>query len=209
MTTTTRGDAIVADYLARLAAALRELPADRRAEIVSDIGEHIAGARADMADGGDEAEVRNLLDRLGTPEQIAASAGVPEPAPPTRRGIGLEIAALILLNLGGLIVPVVGWFVGVALLWSSSKWTTRDKLIGTFVPPGGLSFLLVILPAGLLAARVERGCTVGPADAGLPPPCPVHGPPVWQTALLIAAGLILLALPFVTTFHLARKLRRA
>lgn len=58
-----------------------------------------------------------------------------------RRG---EVAALWLLLIGGIILPVVGWIIGVVILWASEKWTRRDKLIGTFVVPGGLLLPLVI-----------------------------------------------------------------
>ena len=213
MMTTTGADAAVAAYLERLKDALRELPIERRAEIVGDINDHIAGARAGLPGGGDEAAVRNLLDRLGTPEQIAASAGVPEEAPPGRRSILLEVVALILLNVGGVIVPVVGWFVGVALLWASPKWTRKEKLIGTFVPPGGLSgFLVVGLSATLVYAKLAPGCPVTPGPAGAAPEvevtCPASaGTPVWQNVLLIVCAVFFAILPFVTTFYLARRLR--
>jgi hypothetical protein len=48
-----------------------------------------------------------------------------------------EWTAILLVLLGGLIAGV-GWFLGVALLWSSRAWTTSEKLLGTFVIPGGL-----------------------------------------------------------------------
>ena len=50
----------------------------------------------------------------------------------------LEIAALILLPLGGIILQVIGWFIGVILLCSSRVWTTGEKLAGTLLFPGGL-----------------------------------------------------------------------
>ncbi len=55
--------------------------------------------------------------------------------------------ALIPLLLGGLLLVGIGWLVGVALLWMSRVWSTRDKLVGTFLLPGGL------LCAALLAIR--------------------------------------------------------
>ena len=211
MMTTTGADAAVAAYLERLEVALRELPGERRAEIVGDISDHIAGARAELPGGGDEAAVRNLLDRLGTPEQIAASAGVPEQAPARRSTIVLEVAALILLNLGGLIVPVVGWFVGVALLWASPRWTRGDKLIGTFVPPGGLAGILLVVftgaPAAALYSAPSCQATPVPAASTGPVPCSAPGTPLWQDVLLWLVIAVLIVLPFVTTWYLARRLR--
>jgi hypothetical protein len=52
-------------------------------------------------------------------------------------GHGREVATLVLLPIGGIVVPVLGWFVGVALLWTSERWSVRDKLLGTLVVPGG------------------------------------------------------------------------
>ena len=56
----------------------------------------------------------------------------------TDRGIALEIGAQVLLTLGS-VVSWVGWLGGVLLLWTSDRWTRRDKLVGTLVLPGGLA----------------------------------------------------------------------
>jgi hypothetical protein len=68
------GDRLAADYLRRLDAALGALPAAHREEIIEGIRDHIANARARHPD----ADVAELLDRLGTPEQIAAEATDPD-----------------------------------------------------------------------------------------------------------------------------------
>jgi hypothetical protein len=44
------------------------------------------------------------------------------------------------------VIPLLGWVVGVALVWLSRLWTTGDKLIATL---GGLSWVV----AGLAACR--------------------------------------------------------
>jgi hypothetical protein len=182
--TTSTVDRLVADYLARLDAASVPLPADRRSELLEGIGDHIASARAAGA-AADEAAVRTLLDRLGPPEVIVAAAmddgGAPRADPPmTLRppGTGLELAAVLLLSAGSL-VPVLGWVTGVVLLWSSRRWHTREKLLGTLVVPLG--------PGGVLAAAAfrpfGRTCSVsvgGPGTALTPslgPPTMVEPPP--------------------------------
>lgn len=66
-------DGLVADYLRRLEAALSRLPAARRGALVAEIAEHLSEARAQL-DGADEIAVRELLDRMGRPEDIAAEA---------------------------------------------------------------------------------------------------------------------------------------
>jgi HAAS len=74
MMNATVADRLVAEYLARLDAALRDLPAARREELVEQVSEHIATARAELGDQAGKAEIRTLLDRLGDPAAIAAEA---------------------------------------------------------------------------------------------------------------------------------------
>ena len=138
----------VTAYLGRLDAATAHLPADERIEIAEGIRSHLIAA---LGEAHTEADVRSTLDALGDPEEIVGSPP-PQPAPapaspafrPTvetprsARG-ALEIGAVIFLLVGAIIVPFVGWFVGVVMLWVSKAWTTREKLLGTFVAPGGLA----------------------------------------------------------------------
>jgi hypothetical protein len=89
----------------------------------------------------------------GTP----AAAWAPPPAP-TRRSIrALDVTAVVLLLVGGFLVPAVGWVVGVVLLWASVSWTTGEKLLGTFVVPGGLlaPVLLALLPGQSCSSGVS------------------------------------------------------
>ena len=57
----------------QLDSELANLPRMRRREIVEEISEHIAEARA-ASPAQDEAEIRTLLDRLGDPAEIADEA---------------------------------------------------------------------------------------------------------------------------------------
>ena len=86
---TTEADALILRYLQELEAELHDLPANRRQELLDEVGEHIAAARAEL-DPETEAGVRTLLERLGDPADIAAEArersGVqPRPARPATR----------------------------------------------------------------------------------------------------------------------------
>jgi hypothetical protein len=128
-------DRLVDDYLARLESELAGVPRARRREVLDGIETHIEESLADVAPD-DEVAVRNVLERLGEPAEIAAVARERVDVRP--RATWREICALILLPFGGLVLPVVGWFAGVVLLWVSDAWTARDKLIGTLVLPGGL-----------------------------------------------------------------------
>jgi hypothetical protein len=162
-------DELVDDYLKQLNAEAADLPRARRRELVKEISEHIAEARADL-ESENEAEIHNLLDRLGNPAEIAAEAAERPGALPRTKS-GLDIVALVLLLIGGVVLPVVGWLIGVVLLWVSETWTTREKLIGTLVVPGGLALPLFLGAYGAsseLCASYSAGpvtCTGGPSFA--------------------------------------------
>jgi hypothetical protein len=161
---TTDVDTLIYRYLQDLEAQLQDLPANRRQELLDEVAEHLAAARADL-DPETEATVRTVLDRLGDPADIAAEArerfGVPPPDPrvPTPR---LEIATIVLL-----VIPFLGWVLGVILVWVSRIWTTRDKLVGTV---GGLSWVLgglgtISMSAG--SRPVGSSAPLGPAETNL------------------------------------------
>jgi hypothetical protein len=198
-----KADKLVSDYLKRLNGELRGLPRARRRELVDEISEHIAEARADL-EGENEAAIRTLLDRLGDPEEIAAEARERFGLAPRKVG-WKEVGALIMLPIGGVILPVLGWFIGIVLLWVSDAWSTRDKLVGTLLFPGGL---LLPLALGVMAEE-SSGCgtivnpqlSPQPIGSGCPP---ADGTGVWEVALVVMLVLV----PLVTTVYLARRMRR-
>jgi len=146
-------DRLIRDYLRRLGDASRGLPRGERRELRAQIEEHL---RAALPVEPSELEVREALERLGDPEEIVAeqpgrTAG--------RRGIGAHaVAAVVLLLIGGFLAGV-GWIVGVVLLWTSAVWTTREKLVGTLVIPGGLFASLIISTTQISAGGA--GCFGG------------------------------------------------
>jgi uncharacterized membrane protein len=198
MTSTT--DKLVDDYLKRLNRELVGLPRARRRELVEEISGHIAEARSAM-ETENEAAIRTLLDRLGEPGDIAADARERFGIEARGSRSGWDVVALIMLLIGGLILPVIGWFIGLILLWVSDTWTTGEKLIGTFVVPGGLA-LPVLLELTATSAEVcgslngqEVVCEGGRSLAA--------------TILVIAGMSLLFLAPIVTTAFLARRRSRA
>jgi hypothetical protein len=157
--TTMRRDPLVDDYLRRLEAAAADLPRERRAELVGEIEEHVDAALDEAGD--DEAAVRNVLERLGSPEEIVASAAAPARARPTRGR--LETAALIMLSVS-FVLPVLGYLIGAALVLASKAWEGREKTIGLLVPPVVIPLGAVVVMAG--AASVADGDSF---DSGLGP----------------------------------------
>ena len=115
-------DPLVEDYLRHLEAVAAVLPEYRRAELLAEIRAHLDEALRQVP-AGDEAAVRSVLERLGSPEEIVAAAAdpmpdgqfvpypVPAPAPETN---GLAIASLLfgifwLGGIGSLAALVLGY----------------------------------------------------------------------------------------------------
>jgi HAAS domain-containing protein len=206
-------DDLVNDYLARLWAACGDMPPAQRAELVEDIRGHIASARAAGPD--DEIAVRTLLDRLGEPEEIVAAARDGEPrgaggpdGPPfapggpvgasgampalRRRGIGLEITAMVLITIGSC-VPVLGWLAGVALTWTSRRWRLGEKLVATLVAPAGPGALVVLSALVPTSECTTYGDASTPTCTGFSFPTYVGIPLllVWLIAPFVVAGVLL------------------
>ncbi len=199
------GERAVDEYLTRLERSLGDLPASRRRELVDEIEEHIADTVAELEPDATEADVRNALDRLGEPDDIASEArerlGVRPP-----RASWTDPAAISLLLVGGFLWGI-GWVVGVVFLWLSDVWSTRDKIIGTLVTPLGLAmpFLIAVFVVG---SRVcgESGRTVNGVTTTTSSSCSGG----WSSDVLATVVWILLTVaPIVTAIYLGRKLRRA
>ena len=109
-------DPLVDDYLRRLNAAASTLPADERDELVAEIREHLEEALRQYP-AGDQAAVHNALERLGSPEEIAAAAADPaagQPAGAVSQINGLAIASVVLAvlwfaGLGAVLALVFGY----------------------------------------------------------------------------------------------------
>ncbi|MDW5328656.1 HAAS signaling domain-containing protein [Plantactinospora sp. KLBMP9567] len=139
----TTPDALVRRYLRQLRAELAPLPADRRQEVLDQIGEHIAVRRSEP-DGQALVEVRAMLDRLGDPATLGADARERFGVRPRRRGpvetlvLVCAVAGPFLVLVPAVLLPfgsVRPWHVVpvavAALLWLSRLWRVRDKVVGT------------------------------------------------------------------------------
>jgi uncharacterized membrane protein len=191
----------VGEYLRRLQRSMGDLPAERRDEILAEIEEHISEDLAERPAATD-ADVRNVLERVGDPGDIAAEARERFGIKPARRS-WTDPAAVILLLIGGF--TIIGWFVGVVLLWISDAWNTRDKIIGTLVVPGGLAGALGV---GLASVAVREG-SCGPVETTVAPGACATVPSTDGTVVgLILAVLVVIA-PIATAVYLSLRLRRA
>jgi hypothetical protein len=109
----TKNTDVVAEYLHEVDVRLAGLPVLQRRELLADLAAHIASERAER-NIQSEGELIEVLERLGTPEVVAAAAheefGPPAP-PPAKRGIrwywpvaGLAGLLLVLLVCAGALV---------------------------------------------------------------------------------------------------------
>jgi hypothetical protein len=196
--TANHADQLIEGYLARLSAAASDLPKSARQELIDDMRGHIAEARARDPEETD-ATILNILDRLGESGVVVAEVrerlGV-RAAAPYRPGV-LEIVAVIL-------VPFL-WPIGVILLWMSPAWNVRDKLIGTFLPPGGYMGIGIV---SFAAATVHSGCIVSTDAAGhiIQNTCPAPGPLWWQVLTNVLITLVIFVLPLLTAGYLGFRL---
>jgi uncharacterized membrane protein len=160
-------DDLVAGYLGRLVQAARQLPPDRRAELIDEIADHIEQARAVSEASGPG--LQDLLRRLGEPEAIAAAASDSAGdfagafAPPAdamtqspvgsglRRQRRLDVAAVTLTLGSVLLAPVsfvlalLGWAVGIVMLLLSPRWPRRAKVLGAVTGTLALPLFGVLL----------------------------------------------------------------
>jgi uncharacterized membrane protein len=193
---TDTSDRLIRDYLDELRAGTRDLPKRRREDLLGEIEAHIAEA---LPPGASEAETRKVLDRLGDPAQIAAEERGRLGIAPARAG-ALEWIAVVLLLIGGVVVPVVGWIAGVVLLWTSSVWSLRDKLIGTFVVPGGLlpALYFTVAPVSVRSLQCEPIGRQGSL-------CVDTGQTVAWRVFGLALVVVLTVAPIVTAIYLGRR----
>lgn len=176
----------VGEYLRQLERSLKELPSGRRNEIVTEIEEHIGALLRELGPSPSAADVRNVLERVGDPEDIAQEARNGLEIVPARAR-WTDTAAVVALPF-----PFVGWIVGAVLLWISDIWDTRDKIIGTVAGPG------MFLVGFLVTIAASRASTSDPNAGGGGGLGPIE----------VAVLALLLLVPVAAAIYLARKLRR-
>ena len=184
-------------YLRRVRRGGRDLPRDRLDELLIDLEEHLSAEIP--ADASDE-EARRVLERLGDPREIVEAERPEMIVRSERRGTREWVAIFLLLF--GFAAAGIGWIVGVILLWSSRAWTTRDKIIGTLVLPGGLfaSAVLVLLAAG---QAHKTSCL---DNGGALVHC-THGPNTGPSTIVSIALVSLALTPVATAAYLAHRAR--
>jgi hypothetical protein len=165
-------------------------------EVVDDVRSHVRDAVAAGTSAGLDPSLaaRNALERLGSPAEIvraeAEQSGVTFTAP-AREGDAMsrygEPVAIFLLMFGGFVF-LLGWPVGVCLLWMSRTWRLREKLLGTFVWPFG--YLSILLVGGLVTST--EVCSGSSTSVGSDTTTCTGGPPYpdWVGGLIFVVVLV-------------------
>lgn len=78
------------------------------------------------------------------------------PAPRAADPDAYPVLTVLMLMLGGFVLPVVGWLAGVVMLWTGRAWTVGEKWLGTLVWPAVVGVPGVLLVAGVLGGA-ENG----------------------------------------------------
>jgi hypothetical protein len=188
-------DELVVAYLTYLRMAAEPLPEDRRAALLAEVESRIAEERAAGAESSEQ--IKAMLARIGDPDKLVAARteGLVLVDRVQPRFRSRDVAALLLLPFGGF-VALVGWVVGVALLWASDRWTREEKILGTLVLPFGY------LPVAMLGNLPGRDCRTDSEGAILS--CGAYSYPEWfLTPILI----VLSAAPLVMLFFLVKNAR--
>jgi uncharacterized membrane protein len=158
---------VVRTYLDQLEATLSGVREDVRHDIVAGIAEELRGLSA--------ADAAARIEALGDPAFIAAEAraedaasataepgaAAPKPTPAASGDARWYVVlAALLVAVGGVVVPVIGWIVGIALVWLSRTWHTSEKWAATLtgfaaVAVAGLIDLvtLALHPGGIVGMR--------------------------------------------------------
>jgi uncharacterized membrane protein len=202
MTTAARHP-LVEDYLKRLWAEAARLPVDQARELVADIDEHLDVA---LTQDASEAEVRNVLERLGTPRELVSEAGAPTQE--QRRSPVSPVAAiwfLVVAELTFILFPIaaVFWVVGLIFTFRATVWSQREKLLGLLVLGTGFPAAFFLMGVSIFAVSgcsqvYDNGRLVQDTCSGVDP----------ATVVAWAVTLGYLALQAFTIWRLTRSARR-
>ncbi len=158
---------LVRDYLERLRVESARLRADQALELYDDIADHLGAA---LGTDATEAEVRERLDKVGSPALLVDEAGGepvqgvrPAAAAPGKAG-GVEAAAVITLfaaELAFFLVPVaaLAWVAGLVLLAISRYWSGAEKLRGFLALGTGFPVALLVVGLAFTSAGSTGSCT--------------------------------------------------
>ena len=191
-------------YLAELTLALRILPVEVRREIHSGIAEELRGL--------DDGAASQRIGELGDPKYIAAAAldevdagtfVVVESAPANDK-TWYTLTAVFALLLGGVVIPFIGWFGGVILLWNSKTWKLVDKIVGTLVLPfGGGAIYAIAVKALMFPSQQVTEYSAGEMPDEVYYPAPTIG--LFATAASVLIPIATAVYLLIRAWHIKKK----
>ena len=172
----------ITDYLRRLDEALTAVPHGVATEIRAGIAESLEGLPP--------REAAERIAQLGDPELIARGAAeevtpVAAPVPSTHtRGYG--ILAGLVLAFGSIIVPIVGWIIGAALVSYGGLWKRWEKVTAVIVPLTASA----VIALSLFPMHAVSGGTAVTGSGPSNPLLPTAYDMAWGTVALLCIVLI-------------------
>ena len=121
----------IEDYLTELDGLLVDVDPATREGLLNGIREELSTLTPADADA--------RLRALGDPAFVAASVRAERGTLTLQKedAAWYSILTVLLLTVGGFIIPVIGWLAGLVMLWASRTWAVSHKVIGTLVALGG------------------------------------------------------------------------
>ncbi len=168
------GTRTVGSYFDRLDRELSDLPSARRHELLEELRNHVEDALATTSDPS-ESDVRNVLEQLGEPADIAEEArqrfGITRTRPTWREWTAVMLFATVPLMMQVfLLAAALAWVIMIVLVVTSRVWTARDKTIGVLALPSTEIVILLWLRAEGHAGIVPIALTL----FGIPLVCAVY-----------------------------------
>ena len=177
-------------YLKELSAALAGTPRETRDEIIAGVREELEGL------GEEDAAAR--IRELGDPAVIAAGARSEEPVEPRWR----TVLVAILVGIGGFVVPLVGWGVGISVMTGSRAWTRRQKWTVALAPAAFAGVVAVFsIAVGTILGAVSQSADDGMSRTFANALSLPH-------VLVIVCALVMWATAFISGIWLFVKARR-
>ena len=164
------------DYLTRLRAALNSVDPSDREQIVAQVTEHLDEAIAALPNPSEEG-LREILERLGSPEEIAAAAAAPEQSDHRSSKsvpwLGAAAGGLVVALAFG-IAAIAGAFRGGSTPSGSSGPTWVPVVVPNVVGMGPAQAAGILQEAGLYNSIDDLNCgrsiSRGHTVAESPPP---------------------------------------
>lgn len=171
------------NYLRRLDTAISDIPHGLAVELRAGIAEELSST--------DTAALETRIRELGTPEEVAQAAieagfGGPShapaaaPAPPSTEPQsmspapaplpltetrGFAITSAIILGIGGIVIPFVGWIVGAILVANSKLWSTGEKVWAIAFP--AVATVLAVVVGWLFKVATAPPPVINPTAPGV------------------------------------------